>query len=70
MRWTRYQKRHNDHAGVLGFYGGEKYLCEHRSMARLYQEVSAILQVFAKKGIPILIGPSVLNGILPGSKAK
>ena len=39
-------------------------------MARLYQEVSAILQVFAKKGIPIPIGPSVLNGILPGSKAK
>ena len=39
-------------------------------MARLYQEVSAILQVFAKKGIPIPIGTSVLDGIIPGSKAK
>ena len=37
-------------------------------MARLYQEASAILQVFAKKGIPI--GPSVLNGIIPAAKAK
>lgn len=39
-------------------------------MARLYQEASAILQVFAKKGIPIPIGPSVLNGIIPAAKAK
>lgn len=39
-------------------------------MARLYQEASAILQTFGKKGIPIPIGPSVLNGILPVSKAK
>ena len=39
-------------------------------MARLYQEVSAILQVFAKKEIPIPVGTSVRNGILPGSKAK
>ena len=39
-------------------------------MARLYQEASAILQVFAKKGIPIPIGTSVLDGIIPGSKAK
>ena len=39
-------------------------------MARLYQEASAILQVFGKKGIPIPIGPSVLNGIIPAAKAK
>ena len=39
-------------------------------MARLYQEASAILQVFAKKGISIPVGPSIRMGLLPASQAK
>ena len=39
-------------------------------MARLYQEVPAILQAFAKRGVPVPVGPSVRNGLVPGSKAK
>ena len=39
-------------------------------MARLYQEGSAILQTFAKRGAPIPVGVSIQNGLIPGSKAK
>ena len=39
-------------------------------MARLYQEASAILQTFAKQDVPVPVGASVLNGLIPGSKAK
>ena len=39
-------------------------------MARLYQEVSAILQMFAKRDMPAPVGPSVWNGLVPASKAK
>lgn len=39
-------------------------------MARLYQEASAILQTFAKKGILIPTGPSVRNVLIRGSKVK
>ena len=39
-------------------------------MARLYQEASAILQTFAKRGVPVLVRPSVQNGLIPGSKVK
>ena len=39
-------------------------------MARLYQEGSAILQTFAKRGVPVPVGVSILNGLVPGSKVK
>ena len=39
-------------------------------MARLYQEASAILQTFAKRDVPISVGVSVKNGLIPGSKVK
>ena len=39
-------------------------------MARLYQEGSAILQTFAKRNVPVPVGVSILNGLVPGSKAK
>ena len=39
-------------------------------MARLYQEVSAILQTFAKRGVPAPVGVPIRNGLVPGSKAK
>ena len=39
-------------------------------MARLYQEASAILQTFAKRDVPVPVGVSILNGLVPGSKAK
>ena len=39
-------------------------------MARLYQEASAILPMFAKRGAPIPVGVSILNGLVPGSKVK
>lgn len=39
-------------------------------MARLYQEASSILQTFAKRDIPVPVGVSVRNGLVPGSKAK
>ena len=39
-------------------------------MARLYQESSAILQTFAKRGAPIPVGVSILNGLIPASKTK
>ena len=39
-------------------------------MARLYQEASAILQTFAKRDVPIPVGVSVKNGLIPGAKAK
>ena len=39
-------------------------------MARLYQESSAILQTFAKRGAPIPVGVSILNGLVPGSKVR
>ena len=39
-------------------------------MARLYQEASAILQTFAKRDVPVPVGPSVRNGLVPASKAK
>ena len=39
-------------------------------MARLYQEASAILQTFAKRGAPIPVGISIQNGLIPASKAK
>ena len=39
-------------------------------MARLYQEASAILQTFAKRGVPVPVGISVRNGLVPASKAK
>ena len=39
-------------------------------MARLYQEVSAILQTFAKRDVPLLVGVPIRNGLVPGSKAK
>lgn len=43
---------------------------EHRGMARLYQEVSAILQTFAKRDSPVPVGVSIQNGLIPGSKVK
>ena len=39
-------------------------------MGRLYQEASAILQTFAKRGAPIPVGVSILNGLVPGSKVR
>lgn len=39
-------------------------------MARLYQEASAILQTFAKREVPVPVGVSIQNGLIPGSKAK
>ena len=39
-------------------------------MARLYQEVSAILQTFAKRDVPVPVGVSIRNGLIPASKAK
>ena len=40
------------------------------SMARLYQEASAILQVFGKRDVPIPVGMSIKNGLVPRSKVK
>ena len=37
-------------------------------MARLYQEVSSILQTFAKRDVPVPVGVSIQNGLVPGSK--
>ena len=39
-------------------------------MARLYQEASAILQTFAKRDVPVPVGVSIRNGLIPASKAK
>ena len=39
-------------------------------MARLYQEVSVILQTFAKRDVPVPVSVSIQNGLVPGSKAK
>ena len=39
-------------------------------MTRLYQEVSAILQTFAKRNVPVPVGVSILNGLIPASRAK
>ena len=39
-------------------------------MARLFQEASAILQTFAKRDLPVPVGASVQNGLVPASKAK
>ena len=39
-------------------------------MARLYQEVSAILQTFVKRDVPVLVGVSIQNGLVPASKVK
>ena len=39
-------------------------------MAKLYQEASAILQTFAKKDLPVPVGMSIKNGLIPGSQAK
>ena len=43
---------------------------EYRGMARLYQEVSAILQAFAKLDVPVPVGVSIQNGLVPASKVK
>ena len=40
------------------------------SMAKIYQEASAILQTFAKQDIPVPVGMSIQNGLIPASKAK
>ena len=39
-------------------------------MARLYQEASAILQTFAKRNVPVPVGVSILNGLVPASKVR
>ena len=39
-------------------------------MAQLYQEASAILQTFAKRDVPVPVGVSIRNGLVPGSKTK
>ena len=39
-------------------------------MARLYQESSAILQTFAKRNVPVPVGVSIQNGLVPASKAR
>ena len=39
-------------------------------MAQLYQEVSAILQVFGKRDVPVPVGVPIRNGLVPASKAK
>ena len=39
-------------------------------LARLYQEASAILQTFAKRNVPVPVGVSIQNGLLPGSKVR
>ena len=40
-------------------------------MARgVTQEASAILQTFAKRDVPIPVGVSVKNGLIPASKVK
>ena len=39
-------------------------------MARLYQEASAILQTFAKQDVPVPVGSSIRNGLVPASKVK
>ena len=39
-------------------------------MARLYQESSAILQTFAKRDVPVPVGVSILNGLVPASKVQ
>ena len=39
-------------------------------MARLYQEASAILQTFGKRDVPVPVGVSITNGLIPGSNAK
>ena len=39
-------------------------------IARLYQEASVIAQAFGKRGVPVPVGSSVRNGLIPGSKVK
>lgn len=39
-------------------------------MARLYQEASAILQMFAKRDVPIPVGESILKGLIPRSQKE
>ena len=39
-------------------------------MARVYQEASAILQVFAKRDVPVSVGVRIRNGLVPASKVK
>ena len=39
-------------------------------MARLYQEVSAILIAFAKREIPVLYSVAVTKGLTPGAQAR
>ena len=39
-------------------------------MARLYQEASAILQTFAKRDVPVPVGVSIQNGLVPASKVQ
>ena len=37
-------------------------------MGNLYQESSEILQIFARRGVPVPVGVSILNGLVPASK--
>lgn len=37
-------------------------------MARLYQEASAILQTFAKRDVPVPVGPLIQKGLIPGAR--
>ena len=39
-------------------------------MEQLYQETSAILHTFAKRDVPVPVGVSIQNGLIPGSKVK
>ena len=39
-------------------------------MARLYQEASAILQMFVKRNVSVPYSVSTVKGLIPGSKAK
>ena len=39
-------------------------------MARLYQEGSAILQTFAKRGVPVPYSVAITKGLMPASKVK
>ena len=41
-----------------------------RELIRLYQEVPVILQMFVKRGVPVPVGVSIRNGLIPASKAK
>lgn len=39
-------------------------------MSHLYQEASAVLQDLTKRGVPMPVGMSIRNGLIPASKSE